>query len=142
MNFGEKVKELRLSKHLQQKELAELVGVSLRTITGWEKEGRFPKRQEIYTKLATIFGCDENYLKTTEESFITDVSEQFGSRGGRQARMILEQANAMFAGGELSEADKVAFMDQIQEMYLDSKRKAKKYTRKDYLPEDLPKKES
>ena len=136
MTFGEKVKELRIAKGLEQKELASLTGVSLRTITNWENEGRYPRKRDLYGKLAEILGCEENYLLTSDASFMTSASEQYGSRGSRQAKMILEQASAMFAGGDLSDEDKTAFMDQIQEMYLDSKRRAKKYTRKDYLSKE------
>ena len=39
----------------------------------------------------------------------------------------------MFAGGELSDEDKTAFMDEIQSLYLDSKKRAKKFTPKKYL---------
>jgi len=42
----------------------------------------------------------------------------------------------MFAGGGLSDEDKTAFMDEIQTLYLDSKKRAKKYTPKKYLKED------
>ena len=132
MTFGEKIKELRTIKGIDQKELATLVGVSLRTITNWETQGRYPKKRELYGKLAQVLGCEEDYLLTSDASFITSATEEFGSRGSRQAKLILEQASAMFAGGQLSDEDKTAFMDQIQEMYLDSKRRAKKYTRKDY----------
>ena len=69
-------------------------------------------------------------------SFITEASEQFGNRGAKQAQQILEQAAAMFAGGSLSDEDKIAFMDDMQMLYLDSKRRAKKYTPKKYLKED------
>ena len=43
------------------------------------------------------------------------------------------QAAAMFAGGSLTDEDKIAFMDEIQSLYLDSKRRAKKFTPKKYL---------
>ena len=43
----------------------------------------------------------------------------------------------MFAGGELSDDDKTAFMDEIQMLYLDSKKRAKKFTPKKYL-KDTP----
>ena len=76
---------------------------------------------------------DSSYLMTEEETFITEASEQFGNRGAKQAQQILEQAAAMFAGGELSDEDKTAFMDEIQSLYLDSKRRAKKFTPKKYL---------
>ena len=135
MTFGEKVKTLRKTKDMSQTQLAQVVGVSLRTVGGWEKEGRYPKQHELYQKLADTLGCDVSYLMTEEESFITEATEQYGSRGARQAQQILEQAAAMFAGGELSDEDKTAFMDEIQMLYLDSKRRAKKFTPKKYLNE-------
>ena len=35
--------------------------------------------------------------------------------------------------GSLTDEDKIAFMDEIQSLYLDSKRRAKKFTPKKYL---------
>lgn len=133
MTFGEKIKTLRKTKDMSQTQLAQVIGVSLRTVGGWEKEGRYPKQHELYQKLADTLGCDISYLMTEEESFITEATEQFGSRGAKQAQQILEQAAAMFAGGELSDEDKTAFMDEIQMLYLDSKKRAKKFTPKKYL---------
>lgn len=135
MTFGEKVKTLRKTKDMSQTQLAQAVGASLRTVGGWEKEGRYPKQHELYQKLADTLGCDVSYLMTEEESFITEATEQYGSRGAKQAQQILEQAAAMFAGGELSDEDKTAFMDEIQMLYLDSKKRAKKFTPKKYLNE-------
>ena len=54
-----------------------------------------------------------------------------------QAQQIIEQAAAMFAGGELSDEDKTAFMDEIQMLYLDSKKRAKKFTPKKYLQNEM-----
>lgn len=99
MTFGEKVKNLRKNKGLNQTQLADAVGVSLRTVRGWEIEGRYPKKHDLYQKLADILSCDISYLMTEEEAFITEASEQFGNRGAKQAQQILEQAAAMFAGG-------------------------------------------
>ena len=135
MTFGEKVKTLRKTKDMSQPQLAQAIGVSLRTVGGWEKEGRYPKQHELYQKLADTLGCDISYLMTEEEAFITEATEQFGSRGAKQAQQILEQAAAMFAGGELTDEDKTAFMDEIQMLYLDSKKRAKKFTPKKYLKE-------
>ncbi len=137
MTFGEKIKNLRKSKNLNQTQLANSIGVSLRTIRGWEIEGRYPKQHELYQKLADVLGCDISYLMTEEETFVTKATEQYGSRGAKQAQQILEQAAAMFAGGELSDDDKTAFMDEIQMLYLDSKKRAKKFTPKRYL-KDTP----
>ena len=110
-----------------------MVGVSYRTIRSWEVEGRFPKQNVLYQKLADALQCDVSYLMSENEAFITEASEQFGNRGARQAQQILEQAAAMFAGGSLTDEDKIAFMDEIQSLYLDSKRRAKKFTPKKYL---------
>lgn len=137
MTFGEKIKNLRKSKNLNQTQLANAIGVSLRTIRGWEIEGRYPKQHELYQKLADVLGCDVSYLMTEEDAFVTEAAEQYGSRGAKQAQQILEQAAAMFAGGELSDDDKTAFMDEIQMLYLDSKKRAKKFTPKKYL-KDTP----
>lgn len=137
MTFGEKIKNLRKSKNLNQTQLANSIGVSLRTIRGWEIEGRYPKQHELYQKLADVLGCDISYLMTEEETFVTEATDQYGSRGAKQAQQILEQAAAMFAGGELSDDDKTAFMDEIQMLYLDSKKRAKKFTPKRYL-KDTP----
>lgn len=137
MTFGEKIKNLRKAKNLNQTQLANAIGVSLRTIRGWEIEGRYPKQHELYQKLADILGCDVSYLMTEDVSFVTEATEQYGSRGAKQAQQILEQAATMFAGGELSDDDKTAFMDEIQMLYLDSKKRAKKFTPKKYL-KDTP----
>lgn len=121
---------------MKQIQLADAIGVSLRTVRGWEVEGRYPKQHDLYQKLADTLGCDISYLMSEGESFITEVTEQYGSRGAKQAQQILEQAAAMFAGGELSDEDKTAFMDEIQTLYLDSKKRAKKFTPKKYLKDE------
>ena len=131
MKFGEKIKELRTQKKMSQTELGKAVGVSLRTVRGWEVEGRYPRHKDLYYKLAEILGCDISYLMSEEENFITEASEQYGSRGAKQAQMILEQTAAMFAGGDLSE-----FLNEIQTLYLDSKKRAKKFTPKKYRSAD------
>ena len=136
MTFGEKVQTLRKRKGLNQTEFGQLVGVSLRTVRGWENEGRYPRYRDLYTKIAEVLECETSYLMTEEESFITEVTENYGSRGAKQAKAILNQAAAMFAGGDLSDEDQIAFLNEIQMLYLDSKKRAKKYTPKKYLQSD------
>ena len=115
MTFGEKVRSLRKEKKMSQQELASMVGVSYRTIRFWEVEGRFPKQNVLYQKLADALQCDVSYLMSEDEAFITEASEQFGNRGAKQAQQILEQAAAMFAGGSLTDEDKIAF-EEIEDM--------------------------
>lgn len=133
MNFGEKVRDLRRKKNMSQKELAEACHVTIRTIQSYEAGKSYPKKREIYGVLASVLECDQNYLLTEEAEFLTTASSLYGQRGVDQARAILEQTAAMFAGGDLSEDDKIEFLNEIQSLYLDSKVRAKKFTPKKYL---------
>ena len=74
MTFGEKVRSLRKEKKMSQQELASMVGVSYRTIRSWEVEGRFPKQNVLYKKLADALQCDVSYLMSEDEAFITEAS--------------------------------------------------------------------
>ena len=47
MRFGEKVRDLRKKNSLTQDELAKCLGVSKRTVIGWERDGRYPRNVEI-----------------------------------------------------------------------------------------------
>ena len=136
MKFGDKIKNLRVDKKLSQQALGELIGVSARTIQNYESGVSYPKAHEIYAKLANALGCNENYIKTEDEEFITNASAQYGTRGASQAQQILEQTAAMIAGGELSDEDKLEFMHEIQSLYFDSKDRAKKFTPKKFQTED------
>lgn len=132
MKFGEKVREERTKKGLTQPELGKLVGVTKRTIIGWESGERYPQKRELYDKLASVFGVPSNYLASEDEEFITAASEQYGRRGKRQAEDLVAELSGMFAGGELSDADKDAVMIALQKAYFDCKEDNKKYTPKKY----------
>lgn len=128
MKFGEKVKKLRKEMKLSQGELAAKIGVSARSVASYEAGTSYPRYKEVYEALAAALGVDVNYLRTEDEEFLEDVGQQFGSRGQRQATAILEEARQLFAGGELSEEDQIAFLTEMQQLFLDSKQRAKKFT--------------
>ena len=130
MKFGEKLRELRKQKHLSQTELGAAVGVSLRTLRGWEVEGRYPKQRELYAKLAEVLECDVDYLLTEKEAFITDSAERFGYRGERDARALVEDLTGLFAGGQMAEEDMDTLMLAVQEAYVEAKRR----NREKYAP--------
>ena len=132
MTFAEKVRNLRKEKGLSQTELGQAVGVSLRTVRGWEIEGRYPKARDLYPKLAEVLGCDVSYLMTEKEDFITDASASYGPRGARKAAQIVEEVNALFAGGEMDEEDMDTLMLSLHEAYMEAKLRNKKYTPKKY----------
>jgi transcriptional regulator with XRE-family HTH domain len=132
MNFGDKVKDLRTQRKMTQGELAEALNISPRTIFAYENGENYPRKREVYKKLADFFSVEINYLLTEDEEFITYAAEMYGTRGQEQALALLEQASALFAGGDLSEDDQLAFVHEIQQLYLDSKERAKRFTPKKY----------
>ena len=138
MNFGEKVKELREAKGFSQPELGRRVGVSTLTIASYEAGKSYPKQREVYDRLAKELDVDVNYLRTENEVFMEEVGSRYGRRGVLQAKDILEQTAQLFAGGSLSDEDELAFITEMQRLYLDSKERAKKYTPKKYLQVKQP----
>ena len=133
MTFGEKIKALRKEKGWSQDDLAKQLGMNKRAISCYENGTSYPRTMERYQQLAEIFGVEVNYLRTENE-----VGAQYGRRGILQAKDTLEQTAQLFAGGSLSDEDQLAFMTEMQQLYLDSKQRAKKYTPKKYLKVQLP----
>lgn len=136
MKFGEKLKKLRTDKGLTQDEVSTAIGTSRRTYISYEQEGRYPRKRDVYSKLAETLKCDVNYLMTEDEDFISTAAEQYGSRGKRQAEELVTELSGMFAGGEMSDEDKDAVMLALQKAYWDCKEDNKKYTPKKYRKED------
>ncbi|MGI6107924.1 MAG: helix-turn-helix domain-containing protein [Lachnospiraceae bacterium] len=123
MTFGEKIVVLRKSHNLSQTELAKRVGVSLRTVRGWEIENRYPKTKEIYLRLADTLECSLAYLMGEES--ITGQTPEGSIPDDVQARRLASELSGLFAGGELDPADVDEMMRAIQDAYWISKGKAK-----------------
>lgn len=133
MIFGEKVKQLRTQKGWSQAELAKRLGKSTRAIAAYESGSSYPRTRDVYRKLAELLDVNVNYLMTENEEFMAEVGEKYGSRGQVQAEAILNQTRELFAGGTLSEHDEIAFLTEMQQIFLDSKKTAKeKFTPKIY----------
>ncbi|MBE6842169.1 MAG: helix-turn-helix transcriptional regulator [Ruminococcus sp.] len=132
MKFSDKIRTLRTEQNKTQKETAEYCGVSLRTYISYEQDGRYPRKREIYDKLAEFFGTDKNYLLTEDEEFISTASDRYGKRGRQQAEALVAELSGLFAGGELSESDRDAVMIALQKAYFDCKEDNKKFTPKKY----------
>lgn len=136
MKFAEKLKALRTQKGFTQKQCANAIGTTERTYISYELYGRYPRKREVYQKLAELFGVDTNYLLTEDEEFVTEASEQYGSRGRRQAEALLAEMSGLFAGGELTDSDRDAIMIAMQRVYFKCKEKNKKYTAKKYRKDE------
>ena len=133
MKFGEKIREQRKKAELSQEELSKAISVSIRTLKNYEGGASYPQDRSVYFRLAEFFKMDVNYFLTEDEEYLALVGENYGKRGQAQASLILEQAAALFAGGELSETDQIAFLHNMQALFLESKEIARdKFTPKKY----------
>lgn len=129
MTFGEKFKAEREKKGLTQQEVADGLGINRCMITRYENGISFPRTKGAYRRIADYFEVDVNYLLTENEEFVVSASEQYGSRGMRQAQQLIDGMSGLFAGGELSDEDKDAVMKALQDIYWESKaRNVAKYT--------------
>ena len=135
MKFGEKLRQLRLEKGFTQEEVASAVNVSRRTYIGYEQEGRYPRKRELYSRLAQVLDTETSHLLTEDEEFVSQASNKYGNRGKLQAEKLVAELSGMFAGGELSDSDKDAVMIALQKAYFDCKENNKKYTPKKYRKE-------
>lgn len=116
-------------KGLSQKELADAIGVTNRSVRNWESEGRFPKQYDLYNKLADVLGCTVEYLMSDEAEFVAR-AEESGYRRRKSAEKLFAEINGLFASGELAEEDMATFAMAVQEAYFEAKRKNKKKLRR------------
>jgi len=136
MNFGEKLREIRTKENLTQQEMADRIGVSLRTLKSYELGETLPRYRKTYHKIADEFNADVNYLLTEGDDFVLSAGEKYGSRGMKGAKELINSARALFAGGELSENDKKVVFDALQEAFFEAKLENKKYTPNKYKKDE------
>lgn len=78
MAFSEKLKTLRLTNHLSQRDLADRVGVGKSQISYYENGERFPSA-DVLIKLSDVFRVTTDYLlDISREKIInlTDLSDE------------------------------------------------------------------
>ena len=126
MKFGEKIKAARKKAGMSQEEFANEIGVSLRTVTNYETGDRYPKKREMYGKMAEALGVDINYLLTDDEAFLLSAENKYGHSGKKQAQTLVNEIGALFSGGKLSEDDRDEMMRAIQQAYWIAKEKNKR----------------
>ena len=121
MRFGEKVRQLRTEKKLSQTELGKLCGLSLRTIRNYEVAGRYPKKREVYSKLALALGCSINYLLAENED-----SDKENLTSESRTECLINEITSFFADNEISDDDKDSVMRSLKASYSVVKKRRKK----------------
>ncbi len=138
--FAEKVKDARSELGLSQGQLAEMTGVSLRSILAYEKNEKKP-RQGTMLKLAKVLNVSIKFLTADnclnpladieKDGYIEEARERYGAKGAKDIDKLLEENKALFAGGELSQEAKDAYFEAVMRAYLACKNEAKiKFGRK------------
>lgn len=74
MNFGEKLKMLRIGQKLTQQQLATRLGVAKSVVSYYESGDRFPS-YDVLIKIAQTFHTTTDYLLNVERKRVLDVSE-------------------------------------------------------------------
>ena len=121
MTFGKKIKTLRKERGMTQKDLAEALGLSLRTISNYATGGLRPRHDATYDALAALFHVPKTYFFTEEDAFISAAEARWGKSGADDARELVDGVIGLFAGGRLDEEDKQAVFEAIQEAYFRAK---------------------
>ena len=137
MTFGEKIKEARLAMNLSQTELAQMTGISERSLYTYEQLGSNIRKLAEALHISVSYLLDESETDSQshidQDMFILEAKENFGSKGAKEAQEVLGRVNSLFAGGELDEDAKDVFFQAIMSVYMDSKKTAReKYTPKKY----------
>lgn len=120
MTFGEKIRELRRQAGLSQSELGDAVQVTLRTVRGWEAEGRCPKKHITYVRLAEVFGCKVSSLMNEQPFPEHSPAEETAADPASAIPAIMDRLEELFAGSTLTGEEKLSLVTEIQMLYLNS----------------------
>jgi len=122
MTFAEKLRMLRKRKGYTQHQLADIIGVTPRTLINYEMGKCCPKQTELYMKLASVFNVDmEDLITDTDLAAKENSKEENAESAAKEMRKLIAKMNGLFAGGQLSEDDRDKVMYAITDMYWKAK---------------------
>ncbi|MBE6853983.1 MAG: helix-turn-helix transcriptional regulator [Ruminococcus sp.] len=132
--LSQKVTEARSALGMTRKELGEKTGVSERSIAAYEKGEKIPREKTIF-RLAQALRVSTKYLREDDctdpgaelekDHYLSQTQERYGNHAMTDVRKMLEENIALFAGGELSQAEKDIYFDAVMTAYVTCKEKAK-----------------
>lgn len=74
VDFGKRIKELRLQAGLTQKQLAEQIGLTKSVVSYYELQERYPS-PDVLIKLAGVFHVTTDFLLGIDNHHMLDVSD-------------------------------------------------------------------
>ena len=115
-NFSKKLRERRYELGLSQAALAEMCGLSGRSVYGYEAGEKLQVSAGYLTDDSVEGPYDE-----VKEKYIAQAGQLYGRRGEDDVRALLQDNIALFAGGELSQNEKDAFFEAVMRAYITCK---------------------
>ena len=109
-SYGERLMRARKEKELSREELGKLCGITGRTIQNYELGHVTPNRIDVSQRLADVLDISVDYLIYGEKEG-TELTEE-------DKKEILAHASALFAGGKLSDEEQLAFIYELQTLYM------------------------
>ena len=109
-SYGERLMRARKEKELSREELGKLCGITGRTIQNYELGHVTPNRIDVSQRLADALDISVDYLIYGEKEE-TELTEE-------DKKEILAHASALFAGGKLSDDEQLAFIYELQTLYM------------------------
>ena len=109
-SYCERLMRARKEKELSREELGKLCGITGRTIQNYELGHVTPNRIDVSQRLADVLDISVDYLIYGEKEE-TELTEE-------EKKEILAHASALFAGGKLSDEEQLAFIYELQTLYM------------------------
>ena len=126
MEFGNRLRELRLAMEFSQQALAEKAGMTSRTIQNYELGKHPPKNIRQVKNLAAALAIPVNELLYEDEIIAFDSEEKGIEKAARDMKILVSKVIALFTGGDLDESDRDDAMKAISDAYWTAKEENKK----------------
>lgn len=123
MTFGERVRDLRKKRRLSQNALAELAGVSPRTIFGYEAGTTFPRTEKLLIQLADALGVSREALVEGTSSLEAFAFIRADHSRENHARILTQQIVSLMLDEHLPGVCKDEIAQTIMNAYWESRRR-------------------
>jgi len=133
--FGDRLKELRKERKLNQSEVGDALGLSASAIGMYEQNRRTPD-PEILKKIAEYFNVSIDYLLGRTNIADPYIPESYAEKNKAATRDLMQYENFIEHAGEffmddrIPEEDKEALFRDISDLFWKFKEKKSKYGRK------------
>lgn len=109
-----RLKELRIEKKMNQKELADKLGYKQNTISQWENDKRFMDTETLRT-VANFFGVSTDYLLGE-----SDIREELPNKKESITDELSENKKALLTFAETVPEDKAAMILQVMKSIVEA----------------------